>query len=107
MNTCNVPYAVASGAPALRGIWLRTNGVPASYGGANYQQSVIDYVNSLTTNGIYAIVDLHWSAPGAAVATSLRPMPDADHAVDFWRSVATAFADNPRLPVMPRHPSFL
>ena len=77
--------------------WLGINGVPANYGGATYQQSIIDYVNLLTSNGIYAIVDLHWSAPGTAPATSLRPMPDQDHSVDFWRSVATTFADNPNV----------
>ena len=77
--------------------WLDINGVPADYGGVKYQQTIVDYVNRLTSSGVYAIVDLHWSAPGTAPATSLRQMPDADHSVDFWRSVATTFADNPNV----------
>jgi hypothetical protein len=77
--------------------WLGINGVPSMYGGSNYQRAVIDYVNELTANGIYAIVDLHWSAPGTAPATSLRSMPDEDHSRVFWKSVATAFADNPNV----------
>ncbi len=67
------------------------------YGGSNYQRAVIDYVNELTANGMYAIVDLHWTAPGTAPATSLRSMPDEDHSSLFWKSVATAFADNPNV----------
>jgi hypothetical protein len=77
--------------------WLGINGVRSDFAGANYQQAVIDYVNNLTASGLYAIVDLHWSAPGAAPATSLRQMPDQDHSVDFWQSVATTFADNPNV----------
>jgi endoglucanase len=75
--------------------WLGINGVPQASGGEKYRQTVIDYVNTLTWNGVYAIVDLHWSAPGSVPATSLRPLPDADHSLEFWRSVATALADNP------------
>jgi endoglucanase len=77
--------------------WLGINGVPSAYGGENYQRAVIDYVNEVTANGMYAIVDLHWSAPGTVPATALRAMPDADHSTDFWTSVATAFVDNPNV----------
>jgi hypothetical protein len=71
--------------------------VPAEYGGEKYQQAVIAYVNTVTADGLYAIVELHWSAPGSMPARVLRPMPDADHSPDFWRSVATASADNPNV----------
>jgi endoglucanase len=74
--------------------WLGINGVPPAYGGLNYQHAVIAYVNDLTANGMYVILDLHWSAPGVVQATSLRAMPDADHSSAFWQSVATAFIDN-------------
>jgi endoglucanase len=77
--------------------WLGINGVPTDYAGARYQQAVIDYVNNVTANGMYTILDLHWSAPGTTPATSLRQMPDQDHSVDFWQSVATTFADNPNI----------
>ena len=58
--------------------WLGINGVPAAYADINYQRAVIDYVSELTANGMYAIVDLHWTAPGTVPATSLRAMPDED-----------------------------
>jgi hypothetical protein len=38
------------------------------------------------------ILDLHWAAPGAILATEQWPMADADHAPAFWRSVSAAFA---------------
>jgi len=77
--------------------WLGINGVQPEHGGEKYQQAVIDYVNTLTADGLYAVVDLHWSAPAAVRATKLRPMPDADHSTEFWRSVARTFADNPNV----------
>jgi hypothetical protein len=74
--------------------WLNINGVSPPYAGDNYQQAIIDYVDKLAAAGMYAILDLHWAAPGLAPATSLRPMPDLDHSVDFWRSVASTFKDH-------------
>lgn len=40
------------------------------------------------------ILDLHWAAPGSEQATGIIPMPDADHAPDFWRSVAAEYRDD-------------
>jgi uncharacterized protein YbdZ (MbtH family) len=55
---------------------------------------VRDLVRRLAARGQYAILDLHWSAPAGGVAGQ-RPMADADHAIDFWRSVGRAFRDEP------------
>ena len=74
--------------------WLGINGVAPMYSGTLYQQAVVDYVSLLNANGLYAIVDLHWSAPATALATGQQPMPDLDHAVAFWSSVAAAFKGN-------------
>jgi hypothetical protein len=74
--------------------WLAVNGVQPAYSGAIYQQAVKDWVNLLTANGIYAIVDIHWSAPGAARATGQQPMPDMDYSPSFWTGVANAFKGN-------------
>ena len=75
--------------------WLGINGVSSAFGGANYQTAIENYVNLLNQNGIYAILELHWSAPGVTPATGQEPMPDADHSSDFWSSVASAFKNNP------------
>jgi endoglucanase len=88
--------------PLNEDCWLGINGQPNSSQGppqpltaAGYQQSVEDYVRALNAHGLYAILDLHWTAPGAAVAISQQPMPDADHSVAFWQSVAQTFKSDP------------
>jgi endoglucanase len=94
--------ATAVRVPLNEDCWLGINGQPNSSQGppqpltaAGYRQSVQDYVAALNARGLYAILDLHWSAPGAMVANSQEPMPDADHSVAFWQSVAETFAGNP------------
>jgi hypothetical protein len=74
--------------------WLGINGAPASTSGPIFQQTFKDYVNLLNQNGIYVILDLHWSAPGTIRATGQQPMPDADHSTTMWSQVATAFKGN-------------
>ena len=81
--------------PLNEDCWLGINGVKAAYSGTNYQQAITNYVNLLNSQGIYAILDLHWSAPGTTKATGQNPMPDADHTPAFWQSVATTFKANP------------
>jgi endoglucanase len=78
--------------PLNEDCWLSLNGVDAAYGGANYQTAIQTYVTTLLTNGIYPILDLHWTegADGSA-ATAQQPMPDATNATAFWTSVATMF----------------
>jgi hypothetical protein len=80
--------------PLNEDCWLGINGVAAGVSGAAYQQAIQSYVQMLRTNGMYTIVDLHWNAPGGTLATSQQPMPDADHAEDFWKSVASMFKND-------------
>ncbi|WP_242424159.1 glycoside hydrolase family 5 protein [Frankia sp. EI5c] len=74
--------------------WLGINGAPAQYSGQVYRQAIIDFVGRLNARGMAAVLDLHWAAPGTEKATGQRQMADADHAPDFWRSVATTFKNN-------------
>jgi len=80
--------------PLNEDCWLAINGVPAAYAGANYQQAIKNYVSLLNQNGLYAILDLHWTAPGSTAATQQVPMPDMDHSPAFWSDVATTFKGN-------------
>jgi len=80
--------------PLNEDCWLNINGVLSQYSGINYQTAIVNYVNILTQNNLYAILDLHWSAPGGTPATGQEPMPDADNASAFWSSVATTFLGN-------------
>jgi len=80
--------------PLNEDCWLGINDAPVQYAGDSYRQAIAGYIDLLRQNGLYAILDLHWSAPGSMQATSTAPMPDRDHAPDFWTSVATTFKGN-------------
>jgi endoglucanase len=94
--------ATAVRVPLNEDCWLGINGQPNDSEGppqpltaTGYQQAVESYVQALNAKGIYAILDLHWTAPGNQTALEQQPMPDMDHSPAFWTSVATAFKSNP------------
>jgi hypothetical protein len=87
-------HADAVRVPLNEDCWLGLNGQP-SYGTASgYQQAIETWVSDLHAAGLYAIVDLHWTAPGTGNADGQRPMPDA-HSPAFWSSAANEFKGDP------------
>jgi hypothetical protein len=82
--------------PLNEDCWLGINEAPGrvnpAAAGPIYRDAVVGYVRALRAAGLYVILDLHWSSPGDFTSRSQQPMPDADHAPAFWRSVAGAFA---------------
>jgi endoglucanase len=80
--------------PLNESCWLGIGGVKPQYAGPAYQAAIAAYVASLHAAGLYVVLDLHWAAPGGARALGQIPMADADHAPEFWRSVATTFRDD-------------
>ena len=81
--------------PLNEDCWLGINGVKPQWSGANYRDFVAKYVNLLNANGIRVVLDLHHAAPGTHLAIGQAPMPDADHSIDFWISLATLYANRP------------
>ena len=81
--------------PLNEDCWLGIDGAPAEYSGPAYQRAIHEYVQALHDAGVYTILNLQWSAPGANQATGLQQMADADHSLDFWRSVAASFREDP------------
>jgi hypothetical protein len=81
--------------PLNEDCWLGINGVSEAYSGANYRKAIVKFVNLLHRHRMYAVVDLHWNAPGSNLATSQQEMADADHAPAFWTSVAKTFKHDP------------
>jgi endoglucanase len=71
--------------------WLGLPSAPARFSGAAYRSAVATFVTRLNDAGIVAVLDLHRSAPADAASKQQEQMPDHDHSVDFWRSVATTF----------------
>ncbi len=88
-------HADAVRVPLNEDCWLGINGVPAQYSGSAYRSFIRGWVAALNQAGIVAILDLHWSAPGTAIAYQQWPMPDADHSPTFWSQVAAAFKGTP------------
>ena len=91
-------HADAVRIPLNEDCWLGINGQPNSNEGAEprltaegYRAEIERYVADLNRHRIYAILDLHWSAPGSQVALEQQPMPDQDHSPAFWSSVASTF----------------
>jgi hypothetical protein len=93
--------------PLNEACWNAESYVNSAYAGANYINAIKNYVSLLNSNGIVAILDLHWTdgtytGPGAGSCTSSneaeafcqKPMPDAAQAVPFWTSVANTFKGN-------------
>ena len=81
--------------PLNEDCWLGINGVSPMYGGTTYMTAIRTEVALIHQAGMMVILDLHWSAPGAYAAVGQQPMPDADHSIGFWSSVAAAFRDDP------------
>ena len=79
--------------------WLGINNTLIS--ADEYRSSIIDYAVRLHQKGLYVVLDLHWSAPGTTTimggnsGNQLVTMAFADHAIDFWTSVATTFKTDP------------
>jgi endoglucanase len=71
--------------------WLGLPSVPAKFSGQTYRDAVTTFVARLNAQGFAAILDLHRSAPGDAVPREQEQMPDRDHSIDFWRSIASTF----------------
>jgi endoglucanase len=89
--------------PLNEACWNAESYVNSAYAGTNYINAIKAYVSLLNSNGIVAILDLHWtdglytgnsSGCSSAEATCQKPMPDAAQAIPFWTSVANTFKGN-------------
>jgi endoglucanase len=89
--------------PLNEACWNAESYVDSAYAGTNYINAIKAYVSLLNSNGIVAILDLHWtdglytgnsSGCSSAEAICQKPMPDAAEAIPFWTSVANTFKGN-------------
>jgi endoglucanase len=87
--------------PLNEDCWLGINGVNAAYGGANYINAIVNYVNLLHSHGMYAELSLMWGAPGTYQATYQPGGPDEDHSPAFWSSLASTFKSDPNVILAP------
>ncbi len=80
--------------PLNEDCWLGINGVQPAFGGVAYVRAIEKEVGLIQSAGMAVVLDLHWSAPGSWAAVAQQPLPDADHSLAFWTSVATAFHED-------------
>jgi hypothetical protein len=83
--------------PLNEDTWLGVHNCITDGGAAaTLQANVKQIVTNANANGMYVILDLHWSAPNAfGCPVGQASMPDGDNSVSFWTSVANAFKNNP------------
>ena len=95
--------ATAVRVPLNEACWNAESYVASADAGTNYINAIKAYVSLLNSNGLVAILDLHWtdglytgnsSGCSSAEATCQKPMPDAAEAIPFWTSVANTFKGN-------------
>ena len=75
--------------PLNEACWLASNSSNDAY-----KQSIHIFIDLLHQFHIVPILELHWVGPGTTQANGQQPMPDVDHAVDFWKDVAASYADD-------------
>ena len=93
--------------PLNEACWNAESYVNSSFAGTNYINAIKAYVSLLNSNGIVAILDLHWTdgtytgnSAGSCTSSEVseafcqKPMPDAAQAIPFWTSVANTFKGN-------------
>lgn len=81
--------------PLNESCWLGISGVDAAHGGQAYRDAITTWVSLAHKHGMIAVLDLHWASPGAHKALEQQAMANADHSLDFWKSVATTFRSDP------------
>jgi hypothetical protein len=75
---------------------LAINGVSSQYSGSNYMNAIVNFVNLVHQNGMYAEVSLMWAAPGTQQALDHPPILDSDHAPAALKAIANAFKNDPK-----------
>lgn len=95
INTMLAWHINAVRIPLNEDCWLGINGAPAASSGPAYVSAISNFVSLLNQNGIVAILDLHWGAPGTQLATAQETMADNDNAPTYWKSLAGYFKSDP------------
>ncbi|KAJ8604281.1 hypothetical protein CTAYLR_002483 [Chrysophaeum taylorii] len=75
--------------PLNEDCWLGING--PNYSGEEYRAAISGLVDEVLAEGLYAILDMHWTASGSELATGQQPLANADHTPSAWSSIAAIF----------------
>ncbi|HVW81449.1 MAG TPA: cellulase family glycosylhydrolase [Mycobacteriales bacterium] len=72
-------------------LWLQSS----CYYDAHYPEEVDKVVNWVTSRGMVALINLHFSTAGDCRPPTLTPMADSPGSLTFWQEVATRYESNP------------
>lgn len=75
--------------------WLGTMGFAADFSGQNYQSGILDYVDTLRSQGHAVVISLDWSGVGDDALAGEGVLPNSEHSLRFWESVAQQVGDRP------------
>jgi Cellulase (glycosyl hydrolase family 5)/NHL repeat len=70
--------------------WLGINGLPRDGNAAGYRAAVLSYIRLLRRNGLYVVLEDHFSGAGTQPSNEIDYMPDASHMPRLWGSLAAA-----------------
>jgi endoglucanase len=71
--------------------WLGLPAAAAAFAGEAYRHTIKAFVEELNAAGFVVILDLHRTSPGDGASKQPEQMPDRDHSLAFWASVAKTF----------------
>ena len=81
--------------PLNEALWLNTCTPDSPSNVPSYPPAVDAEVNSITSRGMVAILDLHFSVTAACGPASQQAMADEQFAPTFWAQVASRYESNP------------
>jgi hypothetical protein len=81
--------------PLAESFWLNTCGTDNPTNDPGYPAKVDSIVNSITSRGMVALLDLHKNVMSLCGKSQMQAMADARYAIDFWKQVANRYKDNP------------
>jgi hypothetical protein len=71
-------------------LWLQTS----CFYDSTYPEEVDKVVNWVTSRGMVALINLHFSTAGDCRSPTLTPMADSPGSLTFWQEVATRYESN-------------
>ena len=85
----------------------KTGEVHDSDPGHNYKKRLKEVIDRATSESLYVILSLHTSAPNdgnnavnnvtTQCAYEINPLPDADHAIEFWKDLTDSYKSYPNV----------
>jgi len=81
--------------PLSESLWLNTCGADSPTNDRAYPAKVDYVVDSITSRGMVALLDLHKTVMKPCTKAQMQAMADTQYATEFWKQVAARYKNNP------------